>query len=669
MRKLPFGVAFLTVLVASAAPLTARPDDLHSLNPEQVFDKLDLTRPGLEAVRAKHEAGDRPGALQALLSYYRAKYPVPKKAEKPVGSVHKEADQVVNHVFQWGPYEAADYGQDINWEWDPRGDIEWVAAVYRFYWARPLTRAYRATRHEKYAKAFVELTSDWIAKHPLEKRGKTHYVYKRWRGFAWLEIQTGIRIRLISEAFPVMIHAKAFTPEFLGVLLASVYDHQLKTERFPRKSAHNKALMEQHGFAATASTFAEFKEARHWVELALTRSRENFLAQVTTDGVQREWSFGYHLCVLRDATGVMRVAESMGVAVPDDYRSRLRKMNDYVFSIATPDLGGPMFGDASRPLVGDMARSRWPLYKLLLEASDQWDDPKYAARARLDRKLLPKPTSHAFPEAGIYAMRNDWGPDQIYFALHCSPPALSGHDQADNGTFELYAYGRWLMPDTGFFTYGHDPQGRAWHRQTRVHQTLTLDGKTTRIAGRQLLWQTSPELDVLAVENASYKGLVHRRTVWFVDKPQGFFVLLDEAIGDAQGTLELHFQFAPGEVNIDPERHRATTAFDDANVLVWTDPKGPVTMHEEEGWFGWSYGHRKPRKAFCYRHAASAPATFLTVICPYRGTECPEVLATLAEETKVGANRVELQATAFGKTWRLGRDLATGKAWCNAGRE
>lgn len=54
-------------------------------------------------------------------------------------------------------------------------------------------------------------------------------------------------------------------------------------------------------------------------------------------------------------------------------------------------------------------------------------------------------------------------------APHCLPPAISGHDQPDNGTFELYGYGRWLMPDTGFYTYGHDAKARAWYRQARVH--------------------------------------------------------------------------------------------------------------------------------------------------------------------------------------------------------
>ncbi len=638
-------------------------EELRSLDPKVILPKLNLDLPGLEAAKAK-QSTDRLGALTDLLAHYRQKYPLADTSEKARRQKFPTADGIVNHVFQWGPYEPADYGNQIDWQADPRGDIEWVAAVYRFYWARDLVAAYDATRDEKYAQAFVELATDWITKHPLEKRDIRHPVYKSWRGFPWLDIQTGIRADYICNAFPVLVHAESFTPEFLGILLASLYDHQVKTEAIPMGKIHNKAIFEQRGFVAVAWTFPEFRDSGRWMELAVERARENFLAQVTPDGVQREWSFGYNRAVLNDAVTIMRRAESMGVAVPDDYRDRIRAMYDYIFAIATPELAAPMFGDASRGPETSKNRADWSLYRTLVEGAELLGEPKYAARANLDRDRLPEQTSYAFREAGTYVLRDDWGPEQVCFYLHCPPKGISSHDQADNGTFELAAYGRWLMPDSGFYTYGHDPQGRAWHRQTSVHQTLTLDGKTSRIEGRHLLWHSSPGLDAVVVENPSYAGLVHRRTVWFVDKQ--FFVLLDEAIGDAPGKLDLHFQLAPGDARLDPTKHTATTIFDDANVLVWMAADAPVTMEEEEGWFAWKYGHRKPRPAFRYRHAGVAPAAFLTVICPYRGTDQPAVSATLSEGFKPGADRVELRAQAGGKTYQLGRDLKTQQAWSSS---
>lgn len=662
-------VSLVGVGVASGAktlvPYRERWDvKLVSLDPNAILEKIDLSASGLEAARAAAEKGDRAGALTALLTHYRKTYPLPAASAKDRKRAFPEADDIVRHVFQWGPYEKADYGPNVNWEWDPRGDIEWVAAVYRFYWAGRLAEAYRATRNEAYPRAFVELTTDWIRKHPLEKHTRTHPVYKSWQGFAWLDIQTGVRATQICQAFPVLVHGQAFTPEFLGILLASLYDHQVKTEHIPMGLVHNKAIFEQRGFVNVACTFREFKDAKRWMALALDRARENLMLQTTSDGVQREWSGGYHSGVLRDAEEIAERAATFGLTVPDDYRDRVRKMYDYIFWIATPDLGYPMFGDTSRSIDWPKERSRLDLYGTLVRATRTQGDLKYAARAKRDEAALPKQTSRAFSQAGMYVMRSAWGPEQIYLALHCSPPAISGHDQPDNGTFELCAYGRWLMPDSGYYTYGHDPKGRAWHRQTRVHQTLTLNGKDTEVAGTELLWHTSPAFDALVVENASYPTLRHRRSVWFVDRQ--FIVLLDEAIGSAKGKLALHFQFAPGAIDVDAAGKRVTTRFKDANVLLWCDPSMPLTLAEEEGWFGWSYGKRKPRPAIAVRHAQSAPAAFLTVLAPYRGQTAPNVSAKLDAEFKVGDDMVTLRVDALGKTWRPGRDLSQHKAWCSA---
>ena len=649
----------LTAIPVSPEQAGGAPE-LRSFDPAKILTALNLDGPGLEAARERARQNDRDGALAALLAYYRAKYPLPERSATAEASSFKTADDIVRHVFRWGPYEPAAYGPEMDWAWDPRGDIEWVAAVYRFYWARELAEAYRGTRDEKYVTAFVELTRDWIGKHPLEQHTRTHPVYTNWRGFAWLDIQTGNRATSLCAAFPALVHGAAFTPEFLGVFLASLYDHQVKTEKLPMNAIHNKAIFEQRGFVAVAYLFPEFRDAPRWLAMALDRSRENLLAQTTADGVQREWSGGYHFGVLRDAVEIMQRAGERGIAVPEDYRARVRKMFEYVLAMTAPDLTFPMFNDAGRDIDLPAERKGWPLYSTLREATGLLGDPRYAALADLDRERLPSPKSSAFAEAGMYALRSGWDPDSVYLALHCSPPAISSHDQPDNGTFELWAYGRWLMPDTGYFTYGHDAAARDWHRQTAVHQTLTLDGQNAAIKGRHRLWRSDERHDALVVENESYPNLLHRRTVWFVDR--AFFVLLDEAIGGAPGALDLHFQFAPGPVTFDAPGHWAATGFDEANVLVWQGPSAPVTLEEEEGWFAWAYGKRTPRPAFRFRHEGRAPAAFVTVIVPFRGKTRPEVALLSATSPQPGADAVTVKVTVSGKSWELIRDLRSDAA-------
>jgi heparan-sulfate lyase len=594
--------------------------ELNSLSPDRIFETLSVEDHLLAAVQEALKENNHQRALSELLACYRNKFSKSGQTSEVAQEQMDVANKITKHIFQWGPYEEADYGDEMDWAWDPAGDIEWVAGIYRFYWAPPLANAFEATGDEKYAETFVQLTSDWIRKHPLESRPQIHPVYKFWKDFPWLDIQTGIRATNICQTVPKFVHAEAFTPEFLGILLASLYDHQVKTEFIPMNKVHNKAIFEQRGFINIAYHFSEFKDSRRWLELALERTEENLLAQTTEDGVQREWSGGYHTGVLRDAIEIRGRMLDSDIPVSNAYEERIRGMFDYIFWMSTPDLGYPMFGDCSRSLTDDDDRSKLSHFALLKDATDLLGDPKYAARADLNREFLPEPASHAFHDAGMYALRNDWGPDQIYMAVHNSPKAISSHDQPDNGTFELYAYGRWLMPDSGFYTYGHDPEGRAWHRQTSVHQTLTLNAQDSVESPKELKWVIGEETDVLSFENKSYEGLTHRRTIWFVD--HSFFIFLDEAIGDAEGDLDLHFQFAPGEVQFDVESKTARTLFDDANVVVQCFTEDAM-MEREEGWFAWSYGYRKERPAFRFRKQGKAPCSFLTMIVPFSGTEAP----------------------------------------------
>ncbi len=639
---------------------------LVSLPASDLFSVLDLDLPELASVRKALERKGKEAALAALLNYYRARYPKPSSmgdnsSTRGESKSFSRADDLEKHIFQWGPYPSAAYSKDIDWAADPAKDIEWVAAIYRFYWANDLADAYRATGDERYARVFVDLTTDWIKKHPLETTVNIIHPVYGWNGYPWLDLQTGIRATNLCSTFRVFVHAKSFTPRFLGILLASLYDHQVKTEKMPMGKIHNKAIFEQRGFFNVVHTFPEFKDKKRWLDIAIGITSENLLAQTTTDGVQREWCGGYHSGVYRDALEIEGRVLDLGYTMPDYYHNRVRAMADYIFCISTPELGFPMFGDTSRGKRWSDDRKTWQLYSLLAEAGRKFSDPKFQALADLDQRYLPANGSSAFPDAGFYAMRNNWTPDQVYMALHCSPPSINPwHDSPDNGTFELYAYGRWLMPDSGFYTYGGDKVARAWHRQTRVHPTMTLNGKDTNVAGRQLLWRSNEDQDVVLVENQSYQVFLHRRTVWFANKKTSmpFFVILDEANSDARGNLEIHFPMAPGPVRVDNSNSRIITGFDDANLLIQVSGKHPVTLKQEEGWHAWEYGKREARTSVSAVYNGQAPFVFVSLLVPFKGKTTPVCrLLTDPSSLVAGSDPVELVVEIEGQKHVLVRKV------------
>jgi hypothetical protein len=167
------GNPYLGNLQFSGAPLGA----------DQLFAVLDLSRPGLEQVKAAVVRGDMGQARQALLSYYRARANPPWPEATPEAMVagkrvpsrtasaeeREVAEKALRHIFR--PYEAypeRDYGPDINWDWDPHGNFEWPAHMHMMYpWAGPVTNCYSATGDERYATLWVSLLEDWIEKNPV----------------------------------------------------------------------------------------------------------------------------------------------------------------------------------------------------------------------------------------------------------------------------------------------------------------------------------------------------------------------------------------------------------------------------------------------------------------------------------------------------------------------
>jgi heparan-sulfate lyase len=260
----------------------------------------------------------------------------------------------------------------------------------------------------------------------------------------------------------------------------------------------------------------------------------------------------------------------------------------------------------------------------------------------------PDATVFALKESGLYSLRSGWDNKAICLVLKCGPDG-GGHCQPDNGTFELSAGGRTLMPDAGSYIYSGDPENRAWFRQTRVHQTLTLDGKNSAYAPKLLLWQPGDSLDILVVENQSYENLAHRRSLFFVDK--SYFVIVDEAIGPATGEIGLHFQLAPGKAVMDTATLSCISDFETGwNVLVKSQLLAGVSMVEEEGQVSFLYTKKEPRPAFAFTTTKEkgTPHLFLvTLVVPYEKTApVPEVIRS---SVKPGETRLDVSVNGTRK--------------------
>jgi heparan-sulfate lyase len=198
--------------------------------------------------------------------------------------------------------------------------------------------------------------------------------------------------------------------------------------------------------------------------------------------------------------------------------------------------------------------------------------------------------------------------------------------------------GRNFFPDAGSYSYGGDAEVmkmRDWFRQTKVHNTLTLNDKNLEKADTKcLLWKSDKKVDVLVTVNPSYRDLSHRRSVFFVDKK--FYVIMDEAIGEAKGKVGIHYQMCEGDVKLDLDTQKAFTNFNDGNnIVVKTFSEQKQSMLEEEGWISYESKKKSPRKAFVFNvdKQTDKPVRFITVILPVENAlKAPEIKAAFQKD-------------------------------------
>jgi heparan-sulfate lyase len=361
---------------------------------------------------------------------------------------------------------------------------------------------------------------------------------------------------------------------------------------------------------------------------------------------------GYHLGCINWFLRTYELAKLNKIenAFPQSYLETIELMCEVPMKLCHPDGTNAQFGDAWTGTPGQHSEE-------FLEWAEKFNRDDFLFLAT-DGKQGRKPDSTAFalPQSGLYSMKSGWDKNAISLVLKCGPDG-GGHCQPDNGTFELYAGGRNLMPDAGSYIYSGDPEGRRWFRQTKIHQTLTLNGENSKYIPKLLLWKPGENLDILVVENQSYDNLAHRRSVFFVDKK--YFVVVDEAIGNATGDVDIHFQLAPdrGDAIFNRDSFSVRTNFTEGwNVLVQTIPQPGVELLEEEGWVSFQYTKKEPRPAFCYRLKKSdekGKLQFVTLVVPYE-KEVPKIKIV---RSVIGSGEIDIEISENGEQKIIGYSI------------
>lgn len=659
MTKYIFSFAFLLVALCTQAQQLRK----------EAFDLLNLDYPGLEKVKAACTQQQWDEAAQALLDYYRQRTGIahPDLDLKNITiseTEQKWADDALEHTFfvHYGYQPSYNYGKDINWQYWPVQDNELRWQLHRHKWFTPMGKAYRISGDEKYAKEWAFQYIDWIKKNPLTQVEKEEYELVsagEVKGnaenvrFAWRPLEVSNRLQDQTLQFLLFVPSKAFTPEFLTEFLVNYHRHALHILG-NYSDQGNHLLFEAQRMVYAGAFFPEFKEASAWRKSGISILNREIKKQVYADGGQYELDPHYHLASINIFCKALRMADVNGFRqeFPAEYVQTVKDMIEFYSNICFPDYSNPCFSDAK---LGDRP-AEIQNYKDWLKLFPDCAWIRYYATEGREGAPLPN-LSHGALTSGFFTFRNGWKQDATVMVVKAGPKG-EWHCQPDNGTFELWFNGRNLFPDSGSYVYAGDKEVmklRNWFRRTCSHNTLTLDEKnleTTESVTK--LWKSEGNEQVLVTENPHYDGLKHRRAVFFVD--QTYFVIVDEAVGNAQGTVNLNYHLCEGTVNVDAKNNTLTTAYDGpSNVKLQCFSDKKIAVKEKEGWRSTAYRLRVPRTAVSFdaEKKATENVRYITIIYPSKDAASFPTFKAKFLNKAFDENGVKIEISVDGKKRQL----------------
>ena len=630
----------------------------------EVFSLLNLNYPGLEQVKALHASGKDSEAASALLEYYKQRKgirtpDVDLKRLKISQEEQKWADEALEHTFfaHKGYQPSFNYGQDINWKYWPVQDNELRWQLHRHKWFTPMGKAYRLSGDEKYAKEWAFQYMDWIKKNPLVKINKDDYEMKGKAAegeaenarFAWRPLEVSHRLQDQTSQFQLFITSPSFTPEFLTEFLLNYHKHAVHIlQNYSDQGNH--LLFEAQRIMYAGVFFPGFKEAAAWRKSGIDILNREIGVQVYEDGGQFELDPHYHLAAINIFCKALYLADMNGFRneFPQKYMDTVENMIMFYLNICFPDYTNPCFSDAKLAKKKEMIKNYKEWHKLYPENQTiQY----FATEGK--QGALPAYLSKGFLKSGFFVFRNSWGTDAVQMVVKAGPKAF-WHCQPDNGTFELWFNGKNLFPDSGSYVYAGDEEvmkWRNWFRQTRVHNTLTLNDETLETTESVTrLWQPEGKEQILVTENQGYKNLKHRRSVFFVDNT--YFVIVDEAVGTAKGMINLHYQMPRGKIANSRENMTFVTEFEPGSnmKLQCFGPEG-MSMKKEEGWQSTDYRKKMKRMnvSFNARKSDETPVRYITVIYPVKNTQDAPKISAAFKNKKFNEQSLEVEVKINGK--------------------
>ena len=432
-----------------------------------------------------------------------------------------------------------DYHRDLKLMRTDGSDIRIVWELNRLGHFLTLAHAYKLTKDERFATAFVEQLRSWNEQNPYG------------RGPNWqCAMEVALRAVNLIAAREMFRESPKLDTQFLLTLFQQHGNYIRRNLEFSYIATSNHYLSDVAGLLWLGLMVPELRDAKRWREFGFKELLREMDKQVLPDGADFESSTGYHRFVTELFLYSFLLCRENGISIGEQYGNKLRAMLFYIRAYLRPDGFAPLIGDTDGGQFLPLQQKRADDHRYLLTISAEVFNNAEFGDA--------EPGSKAFPHAGTYIMRHE----DLYLCFNTSGAGINGrgsHGHNDKLSLEVSAGGCAFIVDPGTYVYTGDLQRRHDFRSTAYHSTVKIDGVEQNTIERDLPFVIGDEArpfvlhwdeDKIVAEHYGYQRLkdpvTHRRTVTF-NKPERSWLIEDEFLGAAvEHEFEIRFHFAPG---------------------------------------------------------------------------------------------------------------------------
>ena len=374
----------------------------------------------------------------------------------------EDADGICNNLFTFRAHMLLrhQFGSDIDWHLRMFDDVESTVSLNCHAFVQNLAAVYQQTDDTKYADHTARLLKSWYDQCPIPNHW---HIQGPWR-----TLEVGNRqCNMWPAAVAAMGETDAFTDDIHAMLAHSRLDHIRYLIAFCG-GANNWYQVECSGLAVAALFSPELQLADTYLRIAMRRLMWINSFAYYDDGFQFELTHGYHVFPTSSLFAVVQAAKAREVNLPVDFTALVERAHEmYLFS-AQPNHILPTFNDCN-PNPMDPA-------SLLDGAADAFDREDFRWGATHGESgEAPDHCSHAWKDAGLYVMRDKWGPDGQHLFFDGAPWGAS-HQHEDKLSFSLYSNGRLLLGDPNIYSYAATELTH-YFRSSCAHNVVLVDGK------------------------------------------------------------------------------------------------------------------------------------------------------------------------------------------------